>query len=149
LASSFFSKACDLYQPEAMSFMAKETFFHFKTLMTNDINRLAKDLGVNCKEKLKEFLEWFEKVAHMGLISMDQVEYLKKSDLFSFLPDEVMDLIKRREEIGLGDEDISKIILCSNRECHGIIDENVKGFFCKLCFKVLYCSRTFKSYYKF
>ena len=29
LASSFFSKACDLYQPEAMSFMAKETFFHF------------------------------------------------------------------------------------------------------------------------
>ena len=116
LASSYFLKAIDLFQPEAMSFMAKETFIHLKTLMANK-KRSTKDLDTICKEKLKEFLEWFEKAAYLGLISMDQVEYLKKNDLFSFVPDQVMDLIKRREEICLGDEIISNIILCSNRQC--------------------------------
>jgi len=144
MASSYFLKAGSLYHPEAVGFLAREKFFQLKTLMLGR-SKSAKDLDMNCQEKLQEFLEWFKKVAYMGLISKDQVEFLKNTKLVPFLSEEVIDLIKRNEAIDQSDEIISKIILCSNRECHEIIEENAKGFFCKLCLKVLYCSRTCKK----
>ena len=78
MASSYFLKAGSLYHPESMSFLAREKFFQLKTLML-DKGKSAKDLDMNFQEKLQEFLEWFKKLAYMGQISKNQVEFLKNT----------------------------------------------------------------------
>jgi len=149
LSKSYFFKALNLFQPEAMSFWTKMAFYQLKNRHDLKLNKDAlndKDFEINENEILNSFLEWLEKLAYMDRISMGQVEFIR-SNGYCPLPEIVLDLIKRNDSdqyVEKTDEIIDKIILCSNEACYGMIEEEFKGCFCKLCLKVLYCSRACK-----
>ena len=138
-AMDIYIEAFNLFHPEIMSL----TFARRDSLELEDEFEKKKKVS---NEMLNDSLDLLEKLAFMNCISLKYIEHVEflKANKICKIPDIVIDVLKRRENGECFDIDASQIILCSNKVCHRIIDEDSKGILCKRCLKKIYCSKTCK-----